>query len=89
MYLRTVLRSISTCLAMAYTDRPCRCKSRIIIVALSLITNSLPPAAGESIGDDAPPVFLGTPEDRRHHNLGKIQTALLGSSAVSVQSSNP
>ncbi|CAK7261978.1 protein of unknown function (plasmid) [Shinella sp. WSC3-e] len=78
--MRTVLRSMPVCLAIADTDKPCRCKSRIMIVSLSLITNIPLPTIGRSIGDAAPPVFRGAPRKTGGAlKLGKIQTALLGS----------
>ena len=60
-HFRTVSRSMPVCLAIADTDRPCRCKSRIIIVSLSLITDIPLPTIGRSIDDDAPPVYRGAP----------------------------
>lgn len=50
--VRNVSRSIPACLAIADTDRPCRCRSRIIIISLSLITEIPLPTIGSSIGDD-------------------------------------
>src|SRR5688500_12463251 len=66
--------------AMAETDRPCRCKSRIMTTSPSLITVPSPPADGDSIGDR----FAVRPPGARPGrsglttSLGKIQTALLG-----------
>ncbi|MER8849822.1 hypothetical protein [Mesorhizobium australicum] len=56
MYLRTVLRSIPLYLAIADTDRPCRCKSSIIIVSPILITKIPLPTIRRSINDHEPPV---------------------------------
>ena len=63
IYLSTVLRSMPVCLAIADADRPRRCKSRIMIVSLSLITEIPLPTIGRSIDDDAPPVFRGAPRE--------------------------
>src|ERR1700727_256672 len=45
-----VFRSTPTCRARALTDRPWRCRSRIMTSSPSLITrSSLPPAGGASV----------------------------------------
>src|SRR6185312_900456 len=49
MWVLTVFRSTPACRAMALTDRPWRCKSRITTSSPSLITgSSLPPEGGAS-----------------------------------------
>src|SRR5436190_13286031 len=81
MYLRTVLRSRDSCRAIAETDSPCRCKSKIITSSPSRITAPpLPPIGRDhpGVGDRAPPGLPGrAPEDPASH-LGNFQTALLG-----------
>ncbi|WP_365962661.1 IS66 family transposase zinc-finger binding domain-containing protein [Mesorhizobium sp.] len=80
MYLRTVLRSIPLSLAIADTDRPCRCKSSIIIISPILITEIPLPTIRRSINDHAPPVSRSALRKTGDSaKLGKIQTALLGS----------
>jgi hypothetical protein len=78
--LRTVLRSIPLCRAIVDTDRPCRCKSSIIIISPILITETPLPTIRRSIGDHAPPVSRSAlRKTGGSAKLGKIQTALLGS----------
>ncbi|WP_292147750.1 ATP-binding protein [Mesorhizobium sp.] len=80
MYLRTVLRSIPLSLAIADTDRPCRCKSSIIIISPILITEIPLPTTRRSINDHAPPVSRSALRKTGDSaKLGKIQAALLGS----------
>ncbi|MER8615092.1 transposase [Mesorhizobium sp. M1216] len=80
MYLRTVLRSIPLSLAIADTDRPCRCKSSIIIISPILITEIPLPTIRRSINDHAPPVSRSALRKTGDSaKLVKIQTALLGS----------
>src|SRR5215207_8379560 len=65
---------------MAETDKPCRCRSKIMTTSPSLITVPSPPACGDSIDDR----FAARPPGARPGrstlttSLGRIQTALLG-----------
>ena len=61
MYLRIVFRSTPVCLAIADTDSPCRCISKIMTISPSLITAIPLSTIESSIGDDAPPVLRGAP----------------------------
>ena len=75
MYLRTVLRSSPVWRAMAETFSPCRWSSRIITSSPRVTTALLPPANGNSIGEEGaagPPGSM--PRGERHHeNWGKFQ----------------
>ena len=57
------------------TDRPCRCRSRIMTSSPSLITVPPPPAKGRSIGDDSRrPASRGMPGSLApHENWGKFK----------------
>src|ERR687895_1231764 len=65
---------------MAETDRPCRCRSRIMTTSPSLITVPSPPAGRDSIDDRSAARPPGARPGRSTltASLGKIQTALLG-----------
>jgi hypothetical protein len=65
---------------MAETDRPCRCRSRIMTTSPSLITGPSPPAGRDSIDDRSAARPPGARPGRSPltASLGKIQTALLG-----------
>src|SRR5215472_8560049 len=76
MYLRTVLRSRSSCRAMAETDSPCRCKSKIITSSPSRITAApLPPIGRDHrvIGDQRAVGPPGARPGGPASHLGKIQ----------------
>ena len=73
MQALTVFRSTSTCRAMALTDRPWRCKSKIMTSSPSLITaSSLPPAGGTSAIRRTRPPFRACPEWRAVTKTGEI-----------------
>src|SRR4051812_8758329 len=80
MYLRTVLRSMPSCRAMADIVRPCRCRSRIIMSSPRVTTALLPPAKGSSIGGDgaSPPHRKCPGRQAATTKLGKIRRPQLG-----------
>ena len=55
MYVLTVFRSTPTCRAMALTDGPWRCKSRIMTGSPSLDHRVLHPAGRRNLGDSVRP----------------------------------
>src|SRR5262249_49646290 len=85
MYLRMVLRSRPVRSAIADTDRPCLCRSRITINSLSLITPVPRAVALQRIMDQAknPPRSRHF-EQSRQLKLGKIQTTILRSITPAV-----
>src|SRR3954452_10509086 len=80
MYLRTVLRSMPSCRAMADIVRACRCRSRIIMSSPRVTTALLPPAKGSSIGGDgaSPPHRKCPGRQAATTKLGKIRRPQLG-----------
>src|SRR5689334_12893795 len=81
MCVRTVLRSIPSWRAIADTETPCRCNSRIMTSSPSLITAPSLPANRRSIGESVrhPHLPAHVLKGREARNLGNFQTALLGS----------
>src|SRR5688572_17603812 len=65
---------------MAETDRPCRCRSKIMTTSPSLITVPSPPAGRDSIDhrSAARPPGARPGRSTLTTSLGKLQTALLG-----------
>ena len=75
MYLRTVLRSMPSCRAMAETDRPCRCKFQDHDELPKFDHRAAPSRQREQhrrIG--APPTSRGMPRKAgSHENWGKFE----------------
>src|SRR4051795_4100496 len=84
MYLRTVLRSRSSCRAIAETDSPCRCKSKIITSSPSRITAPpLPPIGRDHSGHRRSArrrASRGAPREPRRHTWGIFKRRFWGES---------
>src|SRR5438094_10287056 len=84
MYLRTVLRSRSSCRAIAETDSPCRCKSKIITSSPSRITAPpLPPIGRDHSGHRRSArrrASRGAPRGPRRHTWGIFKRRFWGES---------